>query len=53
MQRLLDELVAVHDISCHNALKTINKWGPEYYIDLRKKFRRLNIPWCAPTRKPV
>jgi taurine dioxygenase len=36
MQRLLDGLVAVHDISAHNALKTINKWGPDYYVDLRK-----------------
>lgn len=44
MQRFLGGLVAVHDISAHNALVTINKWGPEYYIDLRKSIPPVEHP---------
>jgi len=44
MQRFVGGLVAVHDISAHNALVTINKWGPEYYIDLRKSIPPVEHP---------
>lgn len=36
MKNLLGGLTAIHDISFHNALKTINKWGPAQYLNVRE-----------------
>jgi taurine dioxygenase len=36
MQSLLSDLVAVHDVSFYNAMRVIDQWGPEQYVNVRK-----------------